>query len=191
MRFLGVWYQRYDPVSKKLYVSQHVFLERIPFFTILSTITPISKDKLMNINPFPAGEPCDEFAPAVNLSNFTSSSKSTSPLASPSVPPFSLVHSRKRHHTSSVPATSTMSDSDLPPLTLGSEYHGRRYTLHTHNRPNRLGFSTSYCTIHSYCEPQSYQEACADPNRLNEMEDELAALHKTGAWDLVPFYSSN
>jgi len=46
-------YRYYDPITQKLYVSRHVvFLEHIPFFSILSTTHSLTKTDLIHINPF-------------------------------------------------------------------------------------------------------------------------------------------
>src|SRR5438270_13593353 len=46
-------YRCFDPITKKLYISRHVvFLEHIPFFSILSTTHNLTKSHLLRIDPF-------------------------------------------------------------------------------------------------------------------------------------------
>ena len=60
-----------------------------------------------------------------------------------------------------------------------------RYGLHdrgTLRPPERYGF-----TVASLVEPTTYREATIHPDWQHAMSEEIAALERTGTWDLVPF----
>ena len=50
--------------------------------------------------------------------------------------------------------------------------------------PERYGF-----TVASLVEPTTYREAAVDPDWQHAMSEEIAALERTGTWDLVPLPS--
>src|SRR6266508_6404451 len=54
-------------------------------------------------------------------------------------------------------------------------------------RPARLGFVASASSL---SEPTSYRDAVAHPEWQFAMAEEIAALERTGTWDLVPLSSS-
>jgi hypothetical protein len=47
-------------------------------------------------------------------------------------------------------------------------------------------FASFLTSVHSLFEPSSYKEAILDPLWKKAMAEELAALHKTNTWDIVP-----
>jgi hypothetical protein len=173
-------YRCYDPVTQKLYVSRHVtFLERLPFFSLPPTQTPVAKEDLVHIDPFPLEVPVEEYVSTLDLSDV---SKVPS---SPSYPisPFPQHYVRRAPPTPRPPSASPDSDPPEP-----------RYPPRDRRPPVRLGFTntcftSSYCSflsrLHTYFEPRSYKEACNDPNWVSAMNDELTALANTQTWDLV------
>ena len=59
-----------------------------------------------------------------------------------------------------------------------------RYDLrdrHTVRHPERYGFAATPLS-----EPTTYREAAAHPEWQLAMSEEIAALERTGTWDLVP-----
>ncbi|GMP33286.1 hypothetical protein CsSME_00006678 [Camellia sinensis var. sinensis] len=75
-------YRCYDPVSCRLYVSHYIaFLERLSFFQLASLITPVFKEDLIHIDPFPSEVPSAKYISTVPPA-LVSSSPPASPLVS-------------------------------------------------------------------------------------------------------------
>ncbi|TXG72507.1 hypothetical protein EZV62_001086 [Acer yangbiense] len=104
--------------------------------------------------------------------------------ASPWCDPAKYKNEKKRQH--SIP-----NQWDVDPLSLSL----RRNPVRARCPPARYAFPTKFFTsdylsfltsIHSFVEPTSYKEASLDTKWHQAMDEELAALHKTKTWELVP-----
>ena len=62
-------------------------------------------------------------------------------------------------------------------------------SLHiVHDLISPLGMAIRYgLTVASLVEPTTYREATIHPDWQHAMSEEIAALERTGTWDLVPF----
>ncbi|XP_028069081.1 uncharacterized protein LOC114271679 [Camellia sinensis] len=158
-------YRSYDPISHHLYISHHVsFFERLPYFQFPPITTPVSKEDLVHIDPFPSDVPHDEYISIVphDLTQF--SLHSPQPIFSHRSP--LLVYSRRQALPPLVVYTPTVD----PATSDDSDPAAHQYPTRAHHPPNKL-------------EPQSYKEACQNPHWIQAMEDKLSALQKTSTWD--------
>ena len=91
----------YDPTSRRLYVSCHVaFLECLAYIQLPTTTTTVSKENLVQIDPFPSTVLSDEYISTVTPESLTESTGSLGTTESLpestgiSSPPPLLVYSR-------------------------------------------------------------------------------------------------
>ncbi|GFS43671.1 hypothetical protein Acr_00g0086350 [Actinidia rufa] len=113
-------YRCYDPVTKKLYVSRHVtFFERLPYFTLPSKVTPVAKEDLIFLDPFPSDVPTEEYSSTLDIADISlpATSPEVSDCPPPSatslpslIPPAPLVYSRRRA-ASPIPSSSSVASS--------------------------------------------------------------------------------
>ena len=171
-------YRCYNPESKKLYVSRHVFfLEHIPFFSLPSSSHSMTKFDLIHIDPFDIGCPSGPQPSTVDQSS------------SSSIPPFPSQSScRSNEGDDQPPPTAT------PEPLVAADPATPRYPTRT-RKSTQLSdfayscyspsFSSFLVSINSFCEPTSYSEAVRYPVWQRAMAEELSALDITGTWDLV------
>ncbi|CAJ2637857.1 unnamed protein product [Trifolium pratense] len=172
-------YRCYDPSSDKLYVSRHVvFLEHIPYYSLSSDSHTPSRSELTNIDPFCID---NDIFHDCNFENCSDDISAPPDADVPSVP-----MATQQPPMTVVPPTPPPPPPPPPPP---------RYPLRE-RKSTRLpdfvysNYSTTFASfltsLHSLSEPSSYKEAILDPLWQKAMAEELAALHKTNTWDLVP-----
>ena len=157
-------------------------------------LPPISSsDDVISPPPPPPPPP-----PVTLIPDPTPSTTSTPPPPPPSKPPITHVYTRRRTGltpsptSSASPDTPVLDGSDIieeshaisDELQAGPRYHLRDRT--TIEPPDKLGFPRVSAVI---VEPSTYQEAARIPEWQLAMSEELAALDRTGTWDLVPLPS--
>lgn len=145
-------------MTKKLYVSRHVtFLEKLPHYPFFSTPAPITKDKLVYIDPFLPDVPPDKFIFDLEVSDLPPvNSLAPSPAAL-------LVYKHCK-----APPRSPFSDSVVSTSLSGSRSSCTLLSPLGTSFPVRFGF-TNTCFyffyhsflsyLHTYYEPKSYKEA--------------------------------
>ncbi|CAJ2639186.1 unnamed protein product [Trifolium pratense] len=174
-------YRCYDPTNKKLYVSRHVvFLEHIPFFSLSSDTHTPSKSELTNIDPFGVD---NDMSSDCNFENCRDGTSATPDTYAPLVP-----SATQQPPTTVVPTALPLPPP--PPTPPPRRYPSRDrkstqlpdfvYSIYSDS------FASFLTSVHSLSEPSSYKEAILDPLWQKAMDEELAALHKTNTWDIVP-----
>ncbi|CAJ2652486.1 unnamed protein product [Trifolium pratense] len=170
-------YRCYDSSSKKLYVSRHVvFLEHIPFFSLSSDSNTPSMSELTNIDPFGID---DDISSNCNFENCRDGTSSTPDTYVPSAP------TTTQQPPVTVVPTAPPPSPPLPPPPPCYPIRDRKST----QLPDFVysaSFASFLTSVHSLFEPSSYKEAILDPLWKKAMDEELAALHKTDTWDIVP-----
>ncbi|CAJ2636330.1 unnamed protein product [Trifolium pratense] len=173
-------YRCYDPSSKKLYVSRHVvFLEHIHFFSLSSDSNTPSMSELTNIDPFGID---DDISSDCNFENCRDGTSATPDTYVPSAPTIT------QQPPVTVVPTAPPPTPPLPPPPSRYPLRDRKST----QLPDFVystysaSFASFLTCVHSLFEPSSYKEAILDPLWRKAMDEELAALHKTDTWDIVP-----
>ncbi|CAJ2650750.1 unnamed protein product [Trifolium pratense] len=165
-------YRCYDPSSKKLYVSRHVvFLEHIPFFSLSSDSHTPSRSDLINIDPFGID---NDISSDCNFENCRDDTSATPDTYVPSVP-----------ITTQQPPVTVVPTAPPPPRYPSRDRKSTQLPDFVYSTYS-TSFASFLTSIHSLSEPSSYKEAVLDPLWQKAMEEELAALHKTNTWDIVP-----
>ncbi|GMP82856.1 hypothetical protein CsSME_00036984 [Camellia sinensis var. sinensis] len=130
-RLIQKAYRYYNPVSHRLYVSRHVsFLERLPYFQLPPITTPVSKEDLAHIVPFPFEVPTDEYVFTVSHELVPSSPPSPHPAHSLLS---LLVYSR--HQALPPPVVSALTVD--PPVFDDSDPAAHQYPTRERHPPNR------------------------------------------------------
>ncbi|TXG60844.1 hypothetical protein EZV62_012207 [Acer yangbiense] len=136
----------FDPVTQKLYVSRHVvFLEHIPFFSILTSTHDMTKSDLIRIDPF--SDDTDSLSSSVPCTRDTNS---------PSIPitHFPLHYSRRSRTDTSANTGTSLSDasdaSDAPPLLAATQ--ALTETMDPPRYPQRDREAASFCVTETLIE---------------------------------------
>jgi hypothetical protein len=172
-------YRCWDPVGRRMSISRDVkFDESRSFYPRPSSLafsvedisfllfpdTPPSVPIDPSLCPILADAPSSPPPPSSPLSpSFSSDPPLTSTLS-----PFPFHYSRRSH----VPDVASSSDEMTPPLPARQRRPPYRYS------PSHYGLSVSL-------EPTSYRDAERHPEWQLAMAEEIAALKRTGTWDLV------
>ncbi|CAJ2641032.1 unnamed protein product [Trifolium pratense] len=167
-------YRCYNPINKKLYVSRHVvFLEHIPFYSLSSDSHTPTRSELAHIDPFAFD---DDISSDCTIENCRTDTIATPDTNAPSVP------TAIQQPLATVDPTPSTTPSPRYPCRDRKSTQLPDFVYSTYS-PSFASFLTS---IHNLSEPSSYKEAILDPLWQQAMAEELAALHKTNTWDLVP-----
>ncbi|CAJ2651271.1 unnamed protein product [Trifolium pratense] len=167
-------YRCYNPINKKLYVSRHVvFLEHIPFYSLSSDSHTPTRSELAHIDPFAFD---DDISSDCTIENCRADTIATPDTNAPSVP------TAIQQPLVTIDPTPSTTPSPRYPSRDRKSTQLPDFVYSTYS-PSFASFLTS---IHNLSEPSSYKEAILDPLWQQAMAEELAALHKTNTWDLVP-----
>ena len=175
-------YRCYDPSSRRIRISRDVtFDENRPFFYNSSahSYSPIESTTFMCLPPPIPQPPCQTPSP---------------PPPPPSKPPVTQVYTRRPRVPPSDPPSTNPNTPVLDESNNIDESHvisdesqvGPRYNLRdrtTMEPPDRLGFPRVSAVL---AEPSTYKEASGVPEWQSAMSEELAALDRTGTWEIVP-----
>ena len=155
-------YRCWDPISQRIRVSRHVIFWEHHMFSSLSSFHSIpSTTTPFFTNPFNDVFSCED----------TGQSCESTAVPNTSTSPDNFVSNMD-------PATTHPDSLDTPTPPLRRSTRERR-------TPEYLGDYDCLSTVLNLYEPQSYQEASADPQWQQAMQEELLALEKTHTWDLV------
>ena len=180
-------YRCYDPSSRRIRISRDVtFDETRPFFynsSTQSSYSPTESTTFMCLPP-PIPQPlCQPPSPPP-----------PPPPPPSSKPPVTQVYTRRPRVPSSDPPSASPNTPVLDESNNIDESHvisdesqvGPRYNLRdrtTMEPPDRLGFPRVSAVL---AEPSTYKEASGVPEWQSAMSEELAALDRTGTWEIVP-----
>ncbi|WVZ61780.1 hypothetical protein U9M48_011597 [Paspalum notatum var. saurae] len=193
-------YRCWDPVGRRMRISRDVvFDESRPFYprpssdtSLASLVDPLSflfiPDTAIahipsRLVPSPAVPASGVGPPSVVPPVESSSESSSLPPDYSTKPPVTQVYTRRSASTSSEPS----SDEPLPAASSPEQLLGRG---HRSRQPvDRYGFGR--VTWQGFAgtvlsEPLSYRDAILHPEWQLAMAEEIAALERTGTWDLVP-----
>jgi hypothetical protein len=187
-------YRCYDPSTRCIRISRDVnFNENRPFFHNQSTHSsyyPTESTSFMCLPSIPVAEPSSSTSTSDVLIPITPPSTSTSSSTYSSKPPIIQTYIRRSR---SIPAAGPDTDPVPDSCTNNFEsndvfYQGyRRRDRGTIEPTDRYGFPRAGVAI---VEPTTYQEASGILEWQLAMIDELAALERTGTWDIVPLPSN-
>jgi hypothetical protein len=171
-----------------------VFDESRPFY--LCTTTDAPPASLVDPLSFlfsPDAPPASLPLPRPTLPTSVSSAES-SPVVPDYIvkPPVTQVYNRRGVRLSEIPTSSAELSSDVsssPPVASSSpigsspeQLFGRGQRI---RRPPNCYFPSAF-TATALSEPASYRDAILHPKWQHVMAEEIAALERTGTWDLVP-----
>ena len=206
-------YRCYDPSSRRIRISRDVtFAENRPFFYNSSThssYSPIESTSFMCLPPIspttnaPVTPPStvpfttpssSSTIPPIPISISPPSHTSPSPAPAPShsfsKPPVTQVYIRRSSTTTSaspdapaVDDSTNVDESHTVPVAPDLLQDGQRYNLRDRTV---FGYPRANVVVG---EPSTYQEASLIPEWQLAMSEELAALDRTGTWDIVPLPS--
>jgi hypothetical protein len=196
-------YHCWDPVAHRMWTLRDVvFDESRPFYPHPTTDAhPASLVDPLSFLFSPDAPPASLPFPRPTLPTSVSSAES-----SPVVPDYTVkplvtqVYSRRGARLSEVPTSSAELSSNVssfslevpssPPVASSSligssseQLLGRGQRIH---RPSNY-YSSSAFTATALSEPASYRNAILHPEWQHAMVEEIAALERTGTWDLVPY----
>jgi hypothetical protein len=186
-------YRCYDPSTRHIRISRDVsFNENRPFFHNQSTHSsyyPTESTSFMCLPSIPVAEPSPSTSTSDVLIPITPPSTSTSSSTYSSKPPIIQTYIRRSR---SIPAAGP--DTNHVPDSCTNNYESndvfnQGYRLRdrgTIEPPDRYGLPRAGVAI---VEPTTYQEASGILEWQLAMIDELAALERTGTWDIVPLPS--
>ena len=193
-------YRCYDPSARRIRISRDVtFDENRPFFYNPSTQPSYSSTESTSFMCLP---PISITPPLYETPTPTPPPPTPPPPPPPhpfSKPPITRFFTRRPKIPTELPSSSPTSASPDTPVVDASnnnidESHivsdelqtGPRYNLRdrsTIHPEDKYGFPRVNALVH---EPVTYQEAAGIPEWQLAMSEELAALDRTGTWDLVP-----
>nr|GEV38853.1 hypothetical protein [Tanacetum cinerariifolium] len=174
-------YRCYDPVGQKLYTSCHFdFLEHIPYYSVLASSHNMTQSELIRIDP--SEEPIPIVTPITP-------EPALKPTTTTETPP--VIISEATPTVTQPPSMTTQSSfevASVPPLNVqptrirkSTRKDDFVYSCYSNS------FSLFIAFVHHLHESESYRESVCDPFWQVAMAEELAALHQTRSWDLVPF----
>ncbi|GJV72017.1 retrovirus-related pol polyprotein from transposon TNT 1-94 [Tanacetum coccineum] len=187
-------YRCYDLVGQKLYTSHHVqFLEHVPYFSVPASSHHLTQPELIILDPFDdATETSETFTTPQQIPQETpqeipqetpqETQQETPTNTTIETPPVTIVTQQ--------PPTATQSSTEVVdgPPSIGRPKRNRKstkrddfvYSCYSNS------FSSFIASVHRLHEPESYREAVCDPLWQVAMAEELAVLHQTQTWGLVP-----
>jgi len=189
-------YRCYDPSSRRIRISRDVsFNENRPFFYNSSTHSSSFSTESTSFMCLPPISDPSSMPPSSTVSTpdvlipIAPPSTSTSSSSYSSKPPITQTYTRRPRST---PTASPDDDPVADACTNTDESHdvcNQGYRLRDRGTivpPDRYGFPRAGAVI---AEPSSYKEASGIPEWQLAMTEELAALDRTGTWDIVPLPS--
>jgi hypothetical protein len=195
-------YRCWGPVGRRMRTSRDVvFDEFCPFYPRPTTdAPPASLVDPLSFLFFPDAPPTSLPLPRPTLSTSVSSAESSSVVPDYTVkPPVTQVYSHCGARLSDAPTSSAELSSDVssssldvpssPPVASSSSIGSSPEQLLRHGQcirrpPNCYSPSAFIATALS--ELASYRDAILHPEWQHAMAEEIAALERTGTWDLVP-----
>jgi hypothetical protein len=197
-------YRCWDPIARRMRTLRDVvFDESCPFYPRPTTDTsPTSLVDYLSFLLFPDAPPASLPIPRSTLPFSVSSSKFPPVVPDYTVkPPVTQFYSRRGARLSDTPASSNELSSDVPsssfiedvassppvePSSPTDSSPGQlvRRSHHLHRSPDC--YSPSAFTVTALSESASYRDAILHPEWQHAMAEEIAALERTGTWDLVP-----
>jgi len=187
----------YCPDTRRFYVSPNVtFFENTPFF---------SSDSTGVVDPFPDVLPVPSFEGGIEMP-LPPSVLPPNPSQTHTVSPFQFTY----HRRSTLPPTTTAANIEpadsspelslpldavpapvsSPPIASRVGNRSTRNPYPIYNFVSYHRFSPVYnafiSSLSSVSVPKSVKEALSHPGWQQAMVDEMAALHSSGTWDLVP-----
>jgi transposase InsO family protein len=186
-------YRCYDPSTRRIQISRDVsFNENRPFFHNQSTHSsyyPTESTSFMCLPSIPASAQSPSISTSDVLIPITPPSTSTSSSSYSSKPPVIQTYIRRsRPIPTAGPDTDPVPDSCID-NNESNDVFNQGYRLRdrgTIEPPDCYGFPRAGVAI---VEPTTYQEASRILEWQLAMIDELAALERTGTWDIVPLPS--
>jgi hypothetical protein len=194
-------YRCWDSVARRMRTSRDVVFDKShPFYPCPTTdASPASLVDPLSFLLLPDTPSASLPIPRSTLPSSMSSSESPPVVLDYMVkPPVTQLYSRRRARSSNAPTSSDELFSDVPsssldvssppvdpssPIDSSPEQLVRRgHRLH---RPSDC-YSPSAFTTTDFSEPASYRDAILHPEWQHAIADEIAALQRTGTWDLVP-----
>uniref|UniRef100_A0ACD5WIJ6 Uncharacterized protein n=1 Tax=Avena sativa TaxID=4498 RepID=A0ACD5WIJ6_AVESA len=166
-------YRCWDPVGRRMRISRDVtFDETRPFYPRPTAGTyPVEDISFLLFPDTPPSTPIvsSSGSPSPDVSSSTPSS--SAPSSSPSSP-------RSPESSSTIPSSSSSSPASSSSNDLPSTRPVRQRRAPNRYSPSQYGLSVA-------SEPTSYRDAEHHPEWQLAMAEEIAALERTGTWDLV------
>jgi hypothetical protein len=187
-------YRCWDPIARRMRTSQDVVFDESRHFYPRPTTDapPASLVDPLSFLFFPDALTASLPLPLPTLSTSVSSTESSPVIPDYTVkPPVTHVYSHRGAHLSEVPTSSAELSSDV-----SSSPHVASSSLIGSSPEQLLGcgqrmrrppncYSPSAFTATALSEPASYCDVILHPEWQHAMAEEIAALERTGTWDLV------
>jgi hypothetical protein len=195
-------YRCWDPIARRMRTSRDVVFDESHHFYPRPTTDapPASLVDPLSFLFFPDALTASLPLPLPTLSTSVSSTESSPVIPDYTVkPPVTHVYSRHGARLSEVPTSSAELSSDVPSssLEVPSSPHVASSSLIGSSPEQLLGcgqrmrqppncYSPLAFTATALSEPASYCDVILHPEWQHVMAEEIAALERTGTWDLVP-----
>jgi hypothetical protein len=199
-------YRCWDPIARRMRTSRNVvFDESRPFYPRPTTnAPPASLVDHLSFLFFPDAPPASLPLPRPTLPTSVSYAESSPVVSDYTVkPPVTQFYSRRGAHLSEVPTSSAELSCDVSSSSLEVSSSPVASSSPIGSSPEQLlgrgqricrqricrspnCYSPSTFTATALSEPASYHDAILHPEWQHAMAEEIAALERTGTWDLVP-----